>query len=190
MPTRLGSVVLPLLALSVAFAGDDQNQNIALSVPPGSPLRLYLTKRIPKRAGAPVQAKTLEPVFAFDREVVPVGTDVLGRVSRVQPVPKWQRFRAILGGDFTPLRRAQVEFTNLSMSDGRRLPIHTVETVGLNSIYTPKPPKKKPPKAGQTPVAGSCPGHPRLFLHQGAVSRRGWPRQARPFSGRPSKHYL
>jgi len=39
---------------------------------------VYLTRRLPKRLGAPVEAKVMEPVFAFDREVVPVGTIALG----------------------------------------------------------------------------------------------------------------
>jgi len=104
---------------------------------------LYLTRRVSKRAGAPVQAKLLEPIFAFDREVIPAGTVVLGTVSRTQPVGKWQRMTAILNGDFTPLRRAQVEFTTLQLPDGRELSTHTVETMGLNSIYIEPSNRKK-----------------------------------------------
>jgi hypothetical protein len=98
----------------------------------------------------------LEPVFAFDREVIPAGTVALGKVSRTQPVRKWQRFTAILNGDFTPLRRAQVEFTTLRLPDGRELVTHTVESMGLNSIYIePSPKKKKDQKAQpQNPNGG------------------------------------
>lgn len=53
---------------------------------------------------------------------------------------------AILNGDFAPLRRAEVEFTTLRLPDGREISTHTVETVGLNSIYI-EPSKKKNPKA-------------------------------------------
>src|SRR6202051_3707580 len=121
-----------------------ETPTISLSVPSGAPLRLYLTKRISKRIGAPVEAKLLEPVFAFDREVIPAGTVAQGQVSRVQPVGKWQRVRAIVSGDFTPLRSAQVEFTTLSLPDGHTVSTHTVETVGLNSIYRePSKPKKQ-----------------------------------------------
>lgn len=126
-----------------------QDQTIPLSVPSGAPLRLYLTKKVPKRLGAPVEGRILESVFAFDREVVPAGSAVTGKVSRVQSVSKWQRFRAILNGDFTPLRSAQVEFDSLTLPDGNKLPLHTVETVGLNSIYREpsKQKNQKPPKA-------------------------------------------
>ena len=70
--------------------------------PSGAPLRLYLTKRASKRVGAPVEAKLMEPIFAFDRQVIPAGTIALGSVSQTQGVGKWQRVTAILNGDFTP----------------------------------------------------------------------------------------
>ncbi len=86
----------------------------------------------------------MEPIFAFDREAIPAGTVVWGKVSRTQNVDKWQRVRAILSGDFTPLRRAQVEFTTLKLPDGRELSAQTVDSTGLNSIYIePQKNKKK-----------------------------------------------
>ena len=134
------------VSASAQTTADEENPKISLSVPSGAPLRLYLAKRVSKRLGAPVEAKLLESVFAFDREVLPIGTVALGEVNRVQPVGKWQRARAIVNGDFTPLRLAEVEFTTLILPDGRKLATHTVETVGLNSIYT-EPSKKKHQKA-------------------------------------------
>jgi len=147
MKVRLGIVAVACIFLFTASATAQtaagiETPTISLSVPSGAPLRLYLTKRISKRMGAPVEAKLLEPVFAFDREVIPAGTVAQGQVSRVQPVGKWQRVRAIVSGDFTPLRSAQVEFTTLVLPDGHSVSTHTVETVGLNSIYR-EPSKKK-----------------------------------------------
>ena len=77
-----------------------------------------------------VEAKLLEPVYAFDREVIPAGIVVRGRVSRIESITKWQRFRTILGGDFTPLHRTEVEFTELVMPDGRTVALDTTETLG------------------------------------------------------------
>jgi hypothetical protein len=48
------------------------NPSVPLTVLSGAPLRLYLTKRVPKRLGALVEGKTIEPVFAFDREVLTI----------------------------------------------------------------------------------------------------------------------
>ncbi|MCU1258983.1 MAG: hypothetical protein JWO80_1868 [Bryobacterales bacterium] len=121
----------------------DQLQSIPLTVPAGVPLRLYLTKRVFKRTNAPVEARLLTPLYAFDREVIPPGTPVVGHVSRVEPVPKWERIRAVLGGDFTPLRVAQIEFTSLLLPDGRTMELHTIENPGLKSLVPLKPPKQR-----------------------------------------------
>ena len=141
----LATSILFLLTLQASQAvGVSDSPNVSLTVPSGVPLRLYLTKRIPKRLDAPVEGKIMETVFAFDREVLPAGSAVTGRVSAVQPVNKWRRFHSMLGGDFTPLRNAFVEFDSVTLPDGKKLPLHTVQTVGLNSIYTePSPNKKK-----------------------------------------------
>jgi len=149
-------VGLSILAVSCIFlfsvsaaaqtAADEETPKISLSVPSEAPLRLYLTKKVSKRVGAPVEAKLVESVFAFDREVLPAGTVAQGQVTQALPVNKWQRVRAIVNGDFTPLRTAEVEFTTLILPDGRKVFPHTVETVGLNSIYT-EPSNKKNQKA-------------------------------------------
>ncbi len=120
-----------------------------MTVPAGVPIRLYLTRRVPKRAGAPVQAKVLDPMYAFDRQVIPAGAVVSGTVSRLQSISKWQRTRAILNGDFTPLHQALIQFTTLVMPDGRKLQLHTAESLGLNSIVPSRPPKKQSSSAAQ-----------------------------------------
>src|SRR5216684_5193084 len=74
---------------------------VPLTVDAGVPLRVYLTKRLPKRLNEPVHARLIEPIFAFDREVIPPGAEVLGRVSRLVPASKFARTMAIIGGDFT-----------------------------------------------------------------------------------------
>ena len=130
-------------------ASDDAGPNVALSVPAGAPVRLYLTKRFSSRVGTQVEGKILEPVFAFDREVVPAGSAVTGMVSRTQPVSKWLRLRSILNGDFTPLHTAWVKFDSLTLPAGNQFPLHTVEMMGLNSIYVePSKKKQKAPLAG------------------------------------------
>ena len=150
------SIVLFSLIVVAAFpqnAGVGQTGNISLIVPAGVPLRLYLTKRIPKRIDAPVEARLLTPVYAFDQEVIPMGAQVFGRVSRLQPVSKWDRTRAVLGGDFTPLHVAQIEFTSLQTSNGQKMELHTIECPGLKSLV-PLVPLKKRSQSGQTNKGG------------------------------------
>ncbi len=123
---------------SIALASFAQDvKTIPLTVAPGVPLRVYLTKRLTKRQDETVHAKLIEPLFAFDREVVPAGSTVEGRVSTLKPVSKYRRFSAIIGGDFTPLHQAQVEFTTLLLPDGRKMQLRTAETPGLSTLYNP-----------------------------------------------------
>jgi hypothetical protein len=140
------AIALTLVPAAVAApqdTGNDQTRTVSLTVPAGVPLRLYLDKRVSKRLNAPVEATLLAPVFAFDHEVIPAGTRVLGHVSRVERVPTWQRIRAVLGGDFTPLHVAQIEFTSLQPPGGPPIELHTIESPGLNSRFPLKPPKQK-----------------------------------------------
>ena len=81
---------LSLFSVGLALA-QEPSRNVPLTVPAGTPLRLYLTKRIPRRLNAPVQAKMLAPVYAFDREVIPAGTEVFGTVTRLRPAPTGER---------------------------------------------------------------------------------------------------
>jgi hypothetical protein len=133
---------LSVLSVGLVLA-QDPSRNVPLVVPAGAPLRLYLTKRIPKRLNAPVQARMLAPLYAFDREVVPAGTEVFGTVTRLQSVPTGERTKAMMSGDFTPLHLAEVRFTSMRLADGRQIPIDTVESVELNSVFPLKPPKPR-----------------------------------------------
>jgi hypothetical protein len=130
-------LILPIYICS-ALA---QSATVPLVIDSGSPIRVYLTKRLTKRAGEPVEAKLAEPLFAFDREVVPAGSLVLGRISRTEGVSKMKRTVSILGGDFTPLRVAEVEFDTLVLPDGKRISLHTRESKGLNTIMRLHPAK-------------------------------------------------
>ena len=62
MKWALGIVVAVCPCL---FAADDATVSVPLTVPAGAPLRLFLTKRVSKKKGAPVEAKLMESVFAF-----------------------------------------------------------------------------------------------------------------------------
>lgn len=141
---------LPALALTARepAVAPPQTLPVALRAVAGVPLRLYLTKRLRMRDGAPVEAKLLEPLYAFDRQVAPEGTVVTGRVHGFLPAAGIVRARAILGGDFTPLHEALVEFTGMRLPDGRLLTIRTQPSAGLPSIAllnrVSQPPTEEP----------------------------------------------
>ena len=101
MPRGMGRTAYCLLFSGACAWGQTSpaaNSTVSLTVPAGTPLRLYVTKRFPKRQGQAVTAKVIEPVYAFDREVIPAGTVVTGTVARTQPVKKSDRARAMVRG--------------------------------------------------------------------------------------------
>lgn len=157
MPRELRGTAVFLFLIARAYgspqAAEDASATVGLTVRAGTPLRLYATKRFSKRTGAPVLAKVLEPVYAFDQQEIPTGAVVMGSVSRTQPVTKWERAQAMLRGDFTPLKISEVEFHSLLLPGGRTLSVRTAETEGINSIYE-EPKKKKPKKQTQSANSG------------------------------------
>ena len=152
----LGRNVVNSLPLFVGFffwlpvSGQDsqpQTVPVHLEVNAGTPMRLYITKRVSYRLGEAVQAKVAEPVWAFDRIVIPAGTVVHGQVTELNPVPGMERAMSIVRGDFTPLKRAQVSFTKLVLPDGKSFQLDSPPSVGLGSLYvSPPPPKNTPTK--------------------------------------------
>ncbi|HWD97862.1 MAG TPA: hypothetical protein VG345_02445, partial [Bryobacteraceae bacterium] len=129
---------------------------VPLTVSAGAPLRVYVTKRLPMRKGQPVEAKLLEPVYAFDRIVIPAGVIVRGHVTTLDPVSKIKRTFAIIGGDFTPIHFARVEFTEVLMPDARTLQIRTVDSEGLPTIYSPTKAKKGAQASRHTGIFGKA----------------------------------
>ena len=87
-----------------------------------------------KRVGQPVHARIVEPVFAFDRIVVPVGSEVTGQVTEIGAISGGKRTIAVLDADFTPERKVKVSFNDLALPDGRHFQLQTSVTPGLGQV--------------------------------------------------------
>ena len=67
-------------------------QSINLSVPKGTPLQVALEEETRvKNVGQPVRAIVVGPVYAFDRLVVPVGSQVTGQVTKIEAISAGKR---------------------------------------------------------------------------------------------------
>jgi hypothetical protein len=108
---------------------------IPLAVPVDTPIQLALDEetRI-RKVGQPLAAHTVEPVYAFDKLVIPVGTAITGQITRIEPVSTGKRTLAALDADFTPSHAIDVTFTELIFADGKHIPIHTVVTPGSGQV--------------------------------------------------------
>jgi hypothetical protein len=102
-----------------------------ITVPAGVPLHVVLEKPIPiKHIDVPVEAHVVDPIFVFDHMVIPTGTQVLGRVTQVENASRKRRGLAVANGNFSPLRKAHVDFDTLVLKDGTRFALHTEVTQG------------------------------------------------------------
>src|ERR1019366_3731694 len=95
--------------------------------PSGTPIKVALDSEVRIReVGQPIHGKTTEPVYAFDKLLIPVGTPVNGRVSAIDAVPKKIRTLEAMDANSSPGRSFHVQFYELVMADGRRVLMQTV----------------------------------------------------------------
>ena len=95
-------------------------QSVALSIPTGTPLQVALDQEIHvKKVGQPIHGRIVEPVYAFDHIVIPIGSEVTGQVTKIGEISGGKRTAAVLDADFTPERKVEVNFDDLVLADGR-----------------------------------------------------------------------
>ncbi|HLH29852.1 MAG TPA: hypothetical protein VKY31_01530 [Terriglobia bacterium] len=105
-----------------------------LVVSEGVPLHVILTGKVRFKRGEPVHGRLVEPVFAFDREVLPEGTQVVGHITEFSSASRLVRFTSMASGNFTPVREPQLTFDSLILKDGTTIPILTRVTPGANNV--------------------------------------------------------
>jgi hypothetical protein len=111
------------------------SKTIPLTVPSGTPLQIALDKEVRvRKVGQAIQGRLVQPVYAFDHLVIPVGTEVDGRISNIEGVSAKKRTLGILNADFTPPHQIGVEFDDLILSDGKRMRLHTQVTPGSGQV--------------------------------------------------------
>jgi hypothetical protein len=110
-------------------------ENIHLTVPKGTALQVVLDRETRvQKVGQPLHGHLIEPVYTFDKLVLPVGTEVTGRISQIEGVSASQRTLAGLDANLTPTRQIAVEFTELFLADGNHLPIQTSVAPGSGQV--------------------------------------------------------
>jgi hypothetical protein len=113
----------------VAPAKTTQPETISLTIPKGTSVQVVLDKEIRvKKAGQPIRGHVVEPVYAFDKLVVPLGTEVTGKIARIGGISTGRRALSALDADFTPTRQLEVEFDRLLLPSGKRIQIKTSVT--------------------------------------------------------------
>lgn len=110
-------------------------QTIVLTVPRGTALQIALDKEVRvQKVGQPVHGRVVQPVYAFDCLVVPVGAEVTGQVTKIERVPGKQRTLSLLNTNFTPAHKIELEFNDLVLAGGKHIPLHTAVTPGSGQV--------------------------------------------------------
>ena len=106
-----------------------------MSVPAGTPIKVVLNGEIlVRKIGQPIFGTTVEPIFVFDKLLIPAGTTVNGKISEIDPVSRKTRAMDAMDGDFSPEHSVHVQFDELVMADGRRLAVHTVASPAPSGV--------------------------------------------------------
>jgi hypothetical protein len=117
---------------------------VAMSVPSGTPIKVALDSEVRIRAvGQPIHGKTTEPVYAFDKLLIPAGTTVNGKVSAIDGVSKKVRTLEAMDANFSPVRGVHVQFDELVMADGRRVAMQTVASPAPDGVLRFVPANEK-----------------------------------------------
>jgi len=136
--SALAGFFLPSLVLAQTASvagGAVPVQATHVTVQAGAAFHVALDKKVRiKTAGVAVEGRVVEPIYVFDRMALPAGTRVVGRVSSIEPLSRGRRALAIANGDFTPLRKAHVDFDTLVLKDGTRIPLHASISEGVPNV--------------------------------------------------------
>ncbi len=108
---------------------------LPMTVAAGSPIKVAIDSEVRIRAvGQTIHGRTTEPIYAFDKLLIPVGTVVNGKVSAIDRVPKMARTMQAANGNFSPVRKVHVQFDELVLADGKRLPLHTIASPAPDGV--------------------------------------------------------
>jgi hypothetical protein len=108
---------------------------VPMSLSAGTPIKVALDSEVRVRwVGQVIHGVTTEPIYSFDKLLIPVGTVVNGKVAAIDAVPKKVRTLEATDGNFSPRRNVHVQFDELVMGDGRRVALETVASPAPDGV--------------------------------------------------------
>jgi hypothetical protein len=126
-----------------AFAQDLAPQTAEL-VPAGVPLRVALDKSYSLKVGTRLEGHLTEPVYLIDHVAIPADSKVFGTITGKHSASRQVRTAAMFNGDLTPLKNADVTFSELETPDGRHFNIDTDATERTTKVVRMATPDQAP----------------------------------------------
>lgn len=112
-------------------------ETISLTVAKGTPIQVVLDKEVRiTKIGQAIHGRTVEPIYAFDKLVVPVGAEVTGSITQLDSVSGGKRTLEALNADFTPARKVGVTFDQLVLPDGKHIAMQTSVMLGSGEVIS------------------------------------------------------
>lgn len=97
---------------------------VELTVSESTPIRAELDKAVlVRKVGQRIHAFVEDPVYAFDRMVIPEGSEVDGHIVQLSYRSFVGRIGSYLNADFSPHRIVDVDFDTLILPNGACIPI-------------------------------------------------------------------
>ena len=121
------AIAVSLSLCATQVLAQSTEPTVTLTVAAGRSLEVVLEDRVTiKEVGQSVTAVLVEPIYAYDRIVVPAGTRVVGHVAALEDPSKLARTQTMMQGDFTPHRHVVMQFDTIVFDDERTMPIKTL----------------------------------------------------------------
>ena len=79
----------------------------------------------------------------------PAGTEVVGKISAIDRVPKKGRIVAAMNGEFSPSRQVHIDFSELVLADGRHVPLQSDVSPGSGGVLQFVPAGEKEKQEGK-----------------------------------------
>jgi hypothetical protein len=134
-PCPISSLLAASSALEISSDSSEPLVRIPLALSEGTALRVAIDQRTRiSHVGEPVLGHLVETVYAFDEPVIPAGSLVTGRVTRIETMPLARRVSSYANGNFSPFRRYTVTFYRVTLPDGRALAIRTTVAPGSAEV--------------------------------------------------------
>jgi hypothetical protein len=134
-PCPISSLIAASRALELSGDSSEPLVRIPLALSEGTALRVVIDQRARiSHVGEPVLGHVVETVYAFDEPVIPAGSVVTGRVTRIEPVSLARRISSYANGNFSPFRRYTVTFDRVTLSDGREVAVRTTVAPGSAEV--------------------------------------------------------
>jgi len=108
---------------------------VPMSVAAGTPIKVALDSEVRvRKVGQVIHGKTVEPVYAFDKLLIPAGTVVNGEVSAIDSMPGKTWALDATNGNFSPARHVHLRFDELVMSDGTHVALQTLASPAPDGV--------------------------------------------------------